>query len=65
MQEDTVPARMQHFRLRLPGVLVEAITAEAERVSRVAGHRVTVSALARAALADRFGGHRRRSPSAA
>lgn len=55
MPDDPIPTQMQHFRLRLPGALVAAITAEAEHASRAAGFRITVSALARAALAERFG----------
>lgn len=63
MPTDPIPSQMRHFRLRLPGALVAAIITEAERQSRATGHRVTVSAVARAALVERFA-HLHRTPSA-
>lgn len=54
MEDLEIPGRMEHFRVRLPAGLIAAISAEAERASRKAGHRVTPSALVRAALSARF-----------
>jgi hypothetical protein len=54
MDDLEIPGPMEHFRVRLPAALIATIAAEAERASRKAGHRVTPSALVRAALSARF-----------
>jgi hypothetical protein len=54
MEDLEIPGPMEHFRVRMPAALIAAISAEAERASRKAGHRVTPSALVRAALSARF-----------
>lgn len=55
MEHLNIPGRMEHFRVRLPAALIAAISAEAGRASRMAGYRITPSALVRAALLACFG----------
>lgn len=54
MDDDSIPPRMDHFRVRLPGPLIAAIVVAAEQASRIAGYRITPSALVRLALLERF-----------